>query len=137
MKLVNTNLKAPIMLRQMVLQLPVDTIFELLDVELQTDLIKAGVLPGAIIYGSQPFNGDNILLILANVDQDGLQTIIDTHSLTWEVLASEHENFDESEILKFMKEVEVFDEFGNSLGFVPLTSLTDKLHTFAGHEWNY
>jgi len=147
MKRRNKHPNRPRMLRQMIIRMPASVDFEELlrtpeidladEPDLSRDLRNAMVQSGGIVVGSEPHLSKAIWLVLALVNKGELTAIFSTHRRQWTVLATEHSVVNQPQILKFMSDVNTYDEDGNITGTEPVTDITGKLQTFSGHQWRY
>lgn len=151
MKRRNRHPKRPRTLRQMIIRMPASVDFEeilatpdvvQLDVDnpvpdLPKDLRGAMVQSGGIVIGSEPNLSKVIWLVLALVNKGELTAIFSNHSKQWTVIAAEHLAMNQTQILKFMSDINTYDEDGNVTGTEPVTNVKGKLQTFSGHSWKY
>lgn len=95
-----------------------------------------GQFPEAVMLGTEPVDGFQLVLIYAKVGPVELDAMIALHDLDWEVLAEPGTPVDQSKLLPFFSEVVTIDESGNESS-EPVTDLTGKLQVFSGHSWVY
>lgn len=105
------------------------------------DLPNAGRLVGTRSYYGK-------ILVLALADPDQVKEInagqYDKELDEWikepikaEIVAREDEQIDQSELLPYFVDVQVYDEESDEMITLPVEDLTDKIQTFAGRKWLY
>lgn len=57
-------------------------------------------------------------------------------NVTWKILAFEGYVVNQTPLIKYMEDEPIIDEFG-TITYVPVTDVTGKLQTYAGHKWTY
>ena len=125
-------------MKQMIMEIDAGTEFDELPEDQQIDIMSANVQwPESVMLGTGPVEGKALLLIATSATVEQLEGMIAAHSLDWVVLASEGVTVDQSALLPYYLDVAVYDEGGEQTGTEPVTDLTDKIQTFAGHNWIY
>lgn len=148
MKTVNRHPKAPKMLRQMIIRLPnsVD-IEEILatpslvqtgeepTLDLPDDLRRAMFQYITVLQGSEVYLSKKLIIIMSYIAKPELTDLFDKHSLDWTVLTTEGEPLIQTQILKFMSDIVIYDEEGEVIGTEPVLDVEGKLSIVAGHSW--
>lgn len=132
-------------MKQMILKIDSDVSFEELNPEVQEIITSLRITwPEAKMVGTKSYYGKQLILILCPVDgdtlsqwlSDGFEKIDDTGEsfkidlgLNWSVVAEEGKPLDHDEILKYIEDDPDSGE--------PVTDITGKLQTWAGHKWTY
>lgn len=123
---------------QMIIEIDEETEFDNLPEEQQADVKSANIQwPESIMLGTEAVNGKTLLMIACDASVEQIEGMISAHNLTWLVLAVENEPIIQGLLLPFYSDVPTFDEDGEQTGTEAVTDLTDKIQTFAGHNWLY
>jgi len=121
---------------------------------LQQIVRAAGITwPQARMIGTQAVGSHQLILALTKTpateiagwladgypvtDPETGDTALMPLGLDWEILAVEGEKVDQSLILPFVLDTPISDEEGEVLSYEPVTDVTGKLQTWAGHKWKY
>ena len=125
-------------MKQMIIEIDEGTEFDSLPEDQQADIQSANVTwPESQMIGTEAIDGKILILIATTASEVELVNMILSHDLDWEVLVVEGEEVNQELLLPYYSYVPVFDEDGDQTGYEPLTDLTDKIQTFAGHQWSY
>lgn len=121
-----------------IFEVPEGTDITTMDNEVQKAVLSVrGQWPEAIMPGTQPVGGKQIVLVYADAVRQQLESLIDAFSLDWLIVAEESEQVNQAALLPFYIDAPVFDEEGKQTGAQPVTDLTDKIQVFAGRNWIY
>lgn len=105
--------------------------------EFEKELTDFGLSFNNQLVGSQEINGEILILTISKYESQVLDDMFSMFDVTWETVAEEGVEIDQSLILPFMVDKPIFNEEGEQVGSEPVTNITDKLQTFSGRNWKY
>ena len=123
---------------QFIVEIDENTDFDNLPEDQQVDIVSAHIhWPEGVMLGTGPVLGKTLLLIATTAKAEEIEAMIELHSLSWEVLAVEGVQVDQSLLLPYYLDRLIYDSDGEHIGDEPVTDLTGKIQTFAGKQWTY
>jgi hypothetical protein len=107
-----------------------------------------GVFADGRLVDTGVYLGKELRLINADIDATTLNAVTNNDlfdddgnqygfDLDWDVLAVENETVDQSVLLNYWIDTNVFDDEGDIIGTEPVSDLTGKIQTWAGKSWVY
>jgi len=132
-----------------IIAIPEGTEFEAMPEALQKTIAKyKGVFADGRLVDTGVYLGKELRLINADIDATTLNAVTNNDlfdedgnqygfDLDWEVLAVENETVDQSVLLNYWLDTNVFDDEGDIIGTEPVSDLTGKIQTWAGKSWVY
>lgn len=142
-------------MKQIILEIDAGAEFDTMPSELQGAIKKAKISwPESRLIGTSPIDGKQLILILCDIDSTTLEQWMNVEcptgeldefgdeinlyfNLNWFVLAEEGEQVDQSLLLPYFDDKQIFDEDGEMIGYEPVTDLIGKLQVWAGRKWTY
>ena len=140
-------------MKQMILEVKESTYLGLLDNGSLDAMVKSKMQwPQESLRGTEPKNNKRLILIMSHLekeeledwfggkypifDEEGNEQFID-FGFKWKVAAVEGEAIQPNKLLKYFSDVPLYNESGEIIDFEPVTDLTGKIQTYAGHMWTY
>jgi len=132
-----------------IIAIPEGTTFEAMPEALQKTIAKhKGVFADSRLVDTGVYLGKELRLINADIDAATLNAVTNNDlfdedgnqygfDLDWDVLAVENETVDQSVLLNYWIDTNVFDDEGDIIGTEPVSDLTGKIQTWAGKSWVY
>jgi len=132
-----------------IIAIPEGTTFDAMPEALQKTIAKyKGVFADGRLVDTGVYLGKELRLINADIDATTLNAVTNNDlfdedgnqygfDLDWDVLAVENETVDQSVLLNYWIDTNVFDDEGDIIGTEPVSDLTGKIQTWAGKSWVY
>ena len=132
-----------------IIAIPEGTTFDAMPEALQKTIAKyKGVFADGRLVDTGVYLGKELRLINADIDAATLNAVTNNDlfdedgnqygfDLDWDVLAVENETVDQSVLLNYWIDTNVFDDEGEIIGTEPVSDLTGKIQTWAGKSWVY
>jgi hypothetical protein len=132
-----------------IIAIPEGTEFKAMPEALQKTIAKyKGVFADGRLVDTGVYLGKELRLINAEIDATTLKAVTNNDlfdedgnqygfDLDWDVLAVENETVDQSVLLNYWLDTNVFDDEGDIIGTEPVSDLTGKIQTWAGKSWVY
>ena len=132
-----------------IIAIPEGTTFDAMPEALQKTIAKyKGVFADGRLVDTGVYLGKELRLINADIDATTLNAVTNNDlfdedgkqygfDLDWDVLAVENETVDQSVLLNYWLDTNVFDDEGDIIGTEPVSDLTGKIQTWAGKSWLY
>ena len=132
-----------------IIAIPEGTTFDAMPEALQKTIAKyKGVFADGRLVDTGVYLGKELRLINPDIDATTLNAVTNNDlfdedgnqygfDLDWDVLAVENETVDQSVLLNYWIDTNVFDDEGDIIGTEPVSDLTGKIQTWAGKSWVY
>jgi hypothetical protein len=132
-----------------IIAIPESTTFDAMPEALQKTIAKyKGVFADGRLVDTGVYLGKELRLINADIDATTLNAVTNNDlfdedgnqygfDLDWDVLAVENQTVDQSVLLNYWIDTNVFDDEGDIIGTEPVSDLTGKIQTWAGKSWVY
>ena len=126
-------------MKQFIIEVPENETFHDLSDDAKTSITSLqGQYAQGNLVGSEPFKGYRLKLVLANIEPEAFEELIDnTLGFDWIFVASEGVEIEPALILPYMSDISIFDDEGDVVSTEEVTDIKDKLQTFSGRVWSY
>ncbi len=92
---------------------------------------------GMFVTGTKSYFNRTPLIILTRFNKGEMTAFFNEHNLDWKVLITEKSKQAQAKLLKYFNKIPVYDDDGNQTGEESITDLKGRLHTIAGHSWDF